>query len=123
MADFANERLVLLSTHIVSDVEATTNRIGILDHGRLVFNGTTDELIDAAAGHVFVGDLPVAQLKQFKTQYQISEQTAHGQHIRVRFLARTPLATWQSVAPTLEEAYLYLQTQHHQALVKTVSGV
>lgn len=123
LADFANERLVLLSTHIVSDVEATTNRIGILDHGRLVFNGTTDELIDAAAGHVFVGDLPVAQLKQFKTQYQISEQTAHGQHIRVRFLARTPLATWQSVAPTLEEAYLYSQTQHHQALVKTVSSV
>ncbi len=50
LADFANERLVLLSTHIVSDVEATTNRIGILDHGRPVFNGTTDELIDAAAG-------------------------------------------------------------------------
>lgn len=50
LADFANGRLVLLSTHIVSDVEATTNRIGILDHGRLIFNGTTDELIDALRG-------------------------------------------------------------------------
>lgn len=110
LTDFATNRTVLLSTHIVSDVEATTNQIGILDRGHLLFTGTTNALIDAATGHIFQVTVPINEALQFKQTHQISEQVTQSNQIHFRFIASNATAT--TVLPTLEEAYLYLQTQH-----------
>lgn len=52
LSEFADERIVLLSTHIASDVESTCENIGVLNEGRLIFNGSTEELIQKAEGKV-----------------------------------------------------------------------
>ncbi|WP_155286149.1 ABC transporter ATP-binding protein [Lacticaseibacillus zhaodongensis] len=114
LTDFASSRTVLLSTHIVSDVEATTNRIGILEHGQLLFTGTTNELIDAATGHVFQALIPLEAAAQFKQTHQISEQVAQADQIRFRFIAGS--STRSPIAPTLEEAYLFLQAEQEGVL-------
>ncbi|AHJ31939.1 ABC transporter ATP-binding protein [Lacticaseibacillus paracasei] len=117
LTDFANERIVLLSTHIVSDIEATTNTIGILDQGRLLFNGTTDQLLLAANGHVFEKEVPVAKLNEFKRYRRITEQVTDGTMVKLRFLAASQINTSAQVLPTLEEAYLYLQMKHEEAFL------
>jgi ABC-2 type transport system ATP-binding protein len=111
LAEFAQERIVLLSTHIVSDIEATTNRIGVLNQGRLLFTGTTAQLQTQAAGHVFASSLPVAELSAFKARYEISEQIVQGDTAHIRFLATAAMPGASTVVPTLEEAYLYLQSR------------
>ncbi|MCI1986081.1 MAG: ABC transporter ATP-binding protein [Lactobacillus sp.] len=113
LTDFSSERTVLLSTHIVSDVEATTNQIGVLDHGQLLFTGTTNALITAATGHVFQALVPREAAVQFKQTHQISEQVTQADQSHFRFIAASSSQT--PVTPTLEEAYLYLQTQHEGA--------
>lgn len=110
LTDFATDRTVLLSTHIVSDIEATTNHIGVLDHGQLLFTGTTDQLLRQANGHVQQKMVPVAAAAKFKQTHQISEQVTQTDKIHFRFIADA--ATAAPVSPTLEEAYLYLQLQH-----------
>ncbi|MFK5280165.1 ATP-binding cassette domain-containing protein, partial [Lacticaseibacillus paracasei] len=101
LTDFANDRIVLLSTHIVSDIEATTNTIGILDQGRLLFNGTTDQLMLAANGHVFEKEMPVANLNDFKRYRRITEQVTNGATVKLRFLATNQIKTGTQVLPTL----------------------
>lgn len=114
LTDFSSNRTVLLSTHIVSDVEATTNQIGVLDHGQLLFTGTTNELMVAATGHVFEARIPLESAIQFKQTHQISEQVTQADQIHFRFIADS--SDQKPTAPTLEEAYLYLQAQHEGVL-------
>ena len=44
LCEFARDRIVILSTHILSDVESCCERIGVLNHGRLIWSGRTEEL-------------------------------------------------------------------------------
>lgn len=101
----------------MSDIEATTNTIGILDQGRLLFNGTTDQLLLAANGHVFEKEVPVAKLNEFKRHRRITEQVTDGTMVKLRFLAASQINTSAQVLPTLEEAYLYLQMKHEEAFL------
>lgn len=116
LTDFARDRIIILSTHIVSDIEATTNTIGVLDGGRLIFHGSTIQLIKEATNHFFEAKIPSADLTDFKSNYRLSEQISEGSMIKVRFLSNNPLSNATPVSPTLEEAYLYLQTQHEEGL-------
>ena len=50
----AQERLVLLSTHIIEDVQSVCDQIVVIHHGRILFAGTPEQLIQAAQGHVGV---------------------------------------------------------------------
>ena len=52
LSEFADERIVLLSTHIASDVESTCENIGVLNEGRLIWGGSTEELMQKAEGKV-----------------------------------------------------------------------
>ena len=110
LADFATDRTVLLSTHIVSDIETTTNHIGILNHGQLLFTGTTNDLIVQANDHVYEATTSVAKATDFKQTHQVSEQVTYDGQTHFRFIAET--ATDKPVHATLEEAYIYLQLQH-----------
>ncbi|KRL11343.1 ABC transporter ATP-binding protein [Schleiferilactobacillus perolens] len=118
LTEFAQDRIVLLSTHIVSDIEATTNRIGVLNQGRLLFTGTTAQLQAQATGHVFTRTLPLAELSDYKSRYEISEQVVQGNTAHIRFLATAGIPGANVVAPTLEEAYLYLQSRQTRQEVR-----
>ena len=50
----AQDRLVLLSTHIIEDVQSVCDRLVVIDHGKILFTGTPEQLIESAAGHVGV---------------------------------------------------------------------
>lgn len=114
LTDFAKNRIVILSTHIVSDIEATTNAVGILEQGRLLFTGSTEQLIEAATGHTFEINLPFNELNHFKTAHRLTEQISQGSTVKIRFLSDRPISTAHVVSPTLEEAYLFLQMQHEE---------
>ena len=53
LCEIAEERIVLLSTHIVGDIEATCENIAILDEGALRFTGTVEELLEIAEGKIY----------------------------------------------------------------------
>ena len=50
----AEDRLVLLSTHIIEDVQSVCDQIVVINHGNILFTGTPEQLIQSAAGHVGV---------------------------------------------------------------------
>jgi len=109
LAELAGERLVILSTHIVSDIEASASTLAVMSGGRLRFHGTPEALIAQADGHVWQWTVAAEQLAEARARLRISraQRRAHG--VEVRVVGEEPPATDAvPVAPDLEDAYLWL---------------
>ncbi|PXX80151.1 ATP-binding cassette domain-containing protein [Dielma fastidiosa] len=99
----AQDHLVLLSTHIIDDVQSVCNQLIVIDHGRILFIGTPAQLIASARGHVALfNDQPVSD----KIHITARINTAEG--IQCRGVAENMPADSMLVEPTLEDAYMYL---------------
>ena len=100
----ALDKIVVLSTHIIEDVQSVCNRLIVMDRGHIRFDGTPAALIQRAEGHVgvFVHE-EGAENKGLHITSRVN--TAHG--IRCRAVAEILPAFVQPVEPTLEDAYLY----------------
>jgi ABC-type multidrug transport system ATPase subunit len=107
LSELGGERIVLLSTHIVSDVEATATRIALIRDGRLLVEAAPEDLLRAADGRVWEWVMPSAELVAAKERLLISGTLRRSDGVRVRAVAaQSPAAGAQSVAPNLEDAYL-----------------
>lgn len=116
LVEIAGEKIVILSTHIAGDIAATSERIAIMDDGRILFQGTVTELLQMAEGHVFQIRLSRVELDTIRSQVQIINMQQDGLEVEIRFLADAsnellahPLL--QEVPPTLEDAYMFLMSQ------------
>jgi ABC-2 type transport system ATP-binding protein len=107
LSDLGGERLVILSTHIVSDVEAVATRIAILDRGRLLAAAEPEALLRQVEGRVWEWVIPSAELPAARERWPISAtvRRADGVHARV-VSALPPAAGAVAAPPSLEDAYL-----------------
>ena len=101
----AEARLVLLSTHIIEDVQSVCGQIVVIHHGQIRFTGTPEQLIQSAEGHV--GVFWERGEKQGQGLH-ITARVNTSQGIRCRAVADKLPAYAQADEPTLEDAYLYL---------------
>ena len=101
----AQDRLVLLSTHIIEDVQSVCDRLVVIDHGKILFTGTPEQLIESAAGHV--GVFWEKDEKQ-EQGLPITARVNTSQGIRCRAVADKLPPYAQAEEPSLEDAYLYL---------------
>jgi ABC-type multidrug transport system ATPase subunit len=117
LSELSGERMVILSTHIVSDVEATATEIAIVKNGRLVTHATPEGLLRSVEGCVWEWIVPSAELPTLKQRFLISGTMRRTDGVRVRVVSTTPPASAaQPTTPTLEDAYLYA-ISNHQATV------
>lgn len=112
-AELARECLIVLSTHIVADIEAVASTLAVLRHGQLRFVGTPDELLASLEGRVWCIDVPpdgeVPQPDGF-TETGLYRMPAG---IQVRGVSDTrPTEGARAAAPNLEDAYVWLMTRH-----------
>ncbi len=107
LAELAGDRVVVLSTHIVSDVEATATHIALIHRGRLVRHETPERLQQSAAGQVWEWTIPSQALPDVQRRYLISGSARRSEGLRVRIVAdQPPHAEARAVPATLEDAYL-----------------
>jgi ABC-type multidrug transport system ATPase subunit len=103
---------VILSTHIVSDVEATATDIALISQGVLVAHATPEELLRQVEGRVWEWIIPSAQLNAAKQKYLISSTVRRSDGVHVRVLAEKPPVGAVPILPNLEDAYLYCLSKH-----------
>jgi ABC-2 type transport system ATP-binding protein len=107
LSDLAGDRVVLLSTHIVSDVESVASDIAIMAGGRLRLRGSPQDLLRRAEGRVWELTVPPGALAQLRERRLISRMIRTPAGVRVRLLApAAPGADAAPVPPDLEDAYL-----------------
>jgi len=109
ITDLAGERLVILSTHIVSDVEASATSIAVMAKGKLRFHGSPEALIAQADGHVWEWTVPAAELPKVREAFTLCASLRRPEGIRVRVVHATqPHPQAVAVTPDLEDAYTWL---------------
>lgn len=108
LMDLSGERIVLLSTHIVSDVEATAGQIALINGGKLVCTASPDDLLAQMSGKVWEWLVPAENLPTIKTQFLTSSVLRRNGKIQVRVVdAKSPSADAEPALPNLEDAYLF----------------
>ena len=128
LSDLAGERVVILSTHIVSDVEAVATEIAIIDQGRLVAHGAPEALLRTVEGRVWEWTVASSELAAARQHLVISGTSRRGAEVVLRVVgepapahsgvdgaagpavnlaAGEPRRSGAALPPSLEDAYLH----------------
>lgn len=113
LSEFAHDRIVLISTHIVSDVEYIATQNAIMKGGKLLAKGTTEELVKLVDGKVWTARIPMNRLPEYERRMPIVNiRNEDNGRISIRYLADAPCIEESTpVAPHLEDLYLWLFPQ------------
>jgi ABC-2 type transport system ATP-binding protein len=107
LSELSGERIVIFSTHVVSDIEAIATDIAILSGGRLLAHGAPEDLLRAVEGKVWELVIPSAEMSAAKQKFLISTSVRRTDGVHVRIVAaERPGSGAMPATPTLEDAYL-----------------
>lgn len=107
LSDLATNRLIILSTHIISDVEAVASRLVIMQQGQKIEDTTPETLITQAIGHVWTLTTDITTSNRLQETYKVSNLVSQQHGTQLRILSDTRPHEEATVAePTLEDAYL-----------------
>lgn len=113
LSEFAHDRIVLISTHIVSDVEYIATQNAVMKGGKLLAKGTTEELVKLVDGKVWTARIPMNRLPEYERRVPIVNiRNEDNGRISIRYLADAPCIEESTpAAPHLEDLYLWLFPQ------------
>src|SRR5690606_4672814 len=107
LASFSENRIVLLSTHVVEDIESSCREVTVLTEGSVPFQGSIALLAEQARGKVWTAEVDNAEWRAASQSFRIVSAVAKGSRMSVRFLAESPpLAGAEEAEPTMEDGYL-----------------
>jgi len=108
LSDLSGERIVILSTHIVSDVEATATHIVLINQGRLLCESSPEDLLKQLENKVWEWTVSSDELVLLKQKHIVSGTIRRSNGVQVRVVSEDkPEATARNASPNLEDAYLY----------------
>lgn len=111
LTDLSGERIIIFSTHIVSDIEATADQIAILSNGRLLMESDPALLLHRVQGKVWSVMIPEHELQDSRTRWRISSTIRRADGLQLRIVSdEPPLPQAAEAPPNLEDAYLYIRT-------------
>lgn len=109
ISSFAEDKIVILSTHIVSDVEQIAGQILILKKGNLLTQGTVMELTDRIRGNVWECVIEKSEMEQISNKYSIVNQHMQNNQVIIRVVGddEPDIKNKKVIDPTLEDLYMY----------------
>lgn len=109
LCEVAENRIVILSTHIVGDIESTCEKLAIMDEGRILWKGTVRELLENAKGHIYTANIEKQYMSQIKKEYIVTGMVTQADYTTVRLVsdAEPDLPNAVLTEPDLEGAYMY----------------
>lgn len=111
LAEIAEDRIVILSTHIVGDIESTCENIAVMDEGKIIFKGSVIDLLDKANGNIYEAKISRAEIEDVKKKYIVTNVLMMSTDANVRFIAKNKSDLFEGAEETLpnvEDAYMYL---------------
>ncbi|RXZ79045.1 ABC transporter ATP-binding protein [Paenibacillaceae bacterium] len=109
LTDLARDRIVILSTHIVSDVESIASEIVMIKDSRIRYKDTIHELSKLIAGSVYETEVEFSQAIDFRARYLTVAEKQEGGKLKIRFVHQgTAEAGWKAVVPNLEDLFIYI---------------
>lgn len=114
IAELADDCIIILSSHIVSDIETVADKVAVMQGGKLITKGSQPDIIKYAENKIFEVLIEPASLTAFKSKYSVIDTTRQTDQVRVRYISQlneiAPFSTPVKVG--LEDAYLFLTQSH-----------
>ncbi len=108
LSEYAGDKIVILSTHIVSDVEAIADQVLIMNAGRFIIHGSVPDLASHVEGKVWELTVPAAEARLWKEDFTVANYRHEGERVVLRIIAdERPSPQAVPCAPVLDDAYLY----------------
>lgn len=108
ISELSEERFVLLSTHIVSDIEYIANEILMMKDGAIIKEGTLDEIIGAMPEKVWNCLVPQQAVSDLTRRYKVFNMKSENHDVNLRIIStEKPCETAVCVSPSLEDVFLY----------------
>ncbi len=112
LSELSGERIVILSTHIVSDIEAVASGIAIMAQGELLAHGAPESLLTRLNGRVWEVVVSSAELPALRRNHLVSSTAHRADGVHARVVANSaPTPGSRQLEPSLEDAYLDALTQ------------
>lgn len=108
ISDLAHEAIVILSSHIVSDIETIADSVAIMKSGQLIMQGTQADVIERVAGKVFETTIAAGSLEDFRAHYFVVNSIRQKEKMQLRYISDQPAPESTPAAASLEDAYLFL---------------
>ncbi|MDI9242076.1 ABC transporter ATP-binding protein [Fusibacillus kribbianus] len=109
ISEMAAGKIVLIATHVVTDVESVANRILLIREGELLADSSREELTASLSGMVWEVTIPQEALEEISGQYLVGNVSREGSTLFVRVISENKPEKWAPapVRPGLEDVYLY----------------
>ncbi|MEE9440103.1 MAG: ABC transporter ATP-binding protein [Saprospiraceae bacterium] len=111
ISNLADDRIIILSSHIVSDIESIADTIAIMNKGRLIVTGKQDVITNKVSGKVYEKVIAKKELEKFQSMHLVIDINRVKDQLKIRYIShnRDP----ESIAKTarLEDSYLYLTSK------------
>jgi ABC-2 type transport system ATP-binding protein len=110
LTDLANDCIVILSSHIVSDIETIADEVAVMKSGKLIAKGVQSDIIANADGKVFEKLIDNSELDTIKGRQMVINTSRKGDKTNVRYISKEsgPEPSSTAVTTSLEDAYLFL---------------
>lgn len=108
LTSLSKDKIVLISTHIVSDVEFISNHIVMLKDKKVHCNDTVENICKKLEGSIFETAVEEEALSGWEERYQVVSRRREGRDIVIRFISHSRKPEWQPVKPGLEDVFLFL---------------
>ena len=114
LTEVAENRIVILSTHIVGDIEASCENLAVMNEGRILWSGKVADLISQAEGKVYSVNADARFINQLRGQYTVTETILQGQYVHARIVSDgyPDIVGAVSESPNLEDAYIWCLKSH-----------
>ena len=108
LSEYAGDKIVILSTHIVSDVEAIADVVLVMNAGRFIMQGTVSELAEQVRGKVWELTVPREQARFWQEDFTVANYRHEGEQVVLRIISdEKPSDEAVPCEPILDDAYLY----------------
>lgn len=108
LTDLSRDRIVIISTHIVSDIEFIANEVIMLKDKKILYKDTVENICKTLEGKVYETEIDFSEVREFRKHHiSLSEKQENGR-MKLRFIEESDKnEAWKPVSPNLEDVFLY----------------
>ncbi len=109
ISEIAKNRIVLIATHVMQDIESIADHVILLNKGSVVYSGTGVQLLKSLHDKVVEKEIEVSELATYQNQFRVSRVYKYGGKCLIRYI---DINSKGNVMPTFEDAYLYYMVDY-----------
>ncbi|MGX4598989.1 ABC transporter ATP-binding protein [Faecalimicrobium sp. JNUCC 81] len=108
LSELSRDKIIIVSTHIVSDIESISNEIVMIKDKQLLYKDNIENICKKLHGKVFEAEVNNSEMLEFRKNYLTLSEKQENQKVKVRFICEEEYnKTWNLVYPSLEDVFLY----------------